>query len=287
MNVRLSGTERTKLAAKIKADIEAASVAHFKEEPRDHLGASEIGNKCKRALVYSFRWMAARSFDGRMHRLFNRGHMEENRIAQWFSLIGINIEQCDATTGKQFRMEGYGHHGGSFDGGIGQWPKGWNLPQFLVEMKTHNQKSFDKLLKFGMKESKPMHWAQMCDYGTAFKFPYGMYVGVNKNDDDIHIEIHEIDYKYGKELQAKAQDIISAKTLPNRIAGSPVFFDCKFCDFCGICHLDKPVQVNCRSCKNSEARTEAGKPFWFCTHWQAEIPKEAVLKACPHWSVFR
>lgn len=44
---------------------------------RSHLGGSMIGRSCDREIWYGFRWAAAPDFDGRMLRLFDRGHEEE------------------------------------------------------------------------------------------------------------------------------------------------------------------------------------------------------------------
>ena len=50
------------------------------EELRPHLGASQIGHPCSRALWYGFRWALAKDFDGRMLRLFETGQLVENRL---------------------------------------------------------------------------------------------------------------------------------------------------------------------------------------------------------------
>lgn len=56
---------------------------------RHHLGGSLIGRKCKRELWYSFRWAQPPEFEGRMLRLFNRGHREEDRFVEWLRSIGV------------------------------------------------------------------------------------------------------------------------------------------------------------------------------------------------------
>jgi hypothetical protein len=43
---------------------------------REHLGGSQIGRECDRALWYGFRWATAPDFDGRLLRLFDTGHRE-------------------------------------------------------------------------------------------------------------------------------------------------------------------------------------------------------------------
>lgn len=283
MAVRLSGNERKKLAAAIKADIDAFCVAHFAEEHRSHLGSSIIGEDCLRKLVYVFRWMHKEQFDGRMLRLFNRGHKEEFRFVEW--LRGIGAEVWEVTEdGKQFRMsDANGHYGGSLDG-ITRLPPKYQLNfPFVLEMKTHNDKSFKKLEKLGVRQSKPMHYKQMCNYGTAYEMDYAIYLATNKNDDDIYIEVVDVDKELGKSNTAKARNIIAADTLPLRIAANPSYDTCKYCSMVGICHLDKPVDVNCRSCRFSKP-VEDGQ--WLCSHWGSVIPKDEISKACANWAEF-
>jgi len=49
----------------------------YPAEHRHHLGISIIGDDCSRKLWYSFRWVKLIQHEGRMRRLFNRGHHEE------------------------------------------------------------------------------------------------------------------------------------------------------------------------------------------------------------------
>lgn len=65
---------------------------------RHHLGASIIGRKCSREIYYSYRWATPSQFDGRMLRLFDRGHEEEFRFADWLRLVGATVETIDPKT---------------------------------------------------------------------------------------------------------------------------------------------------------------------------------------------
>ena len=74
---------------------------------RGHLGGSLIGRKCMRELYYSFRWATKtlsvdehtlepiQGHDGRLLRLFNRGHLEEFRFVEWLRGIGIVVHEYD------------------------------------------------------------------------------------------------------------------------------------------------------------------------------------------------
>lgn len=48
-----------------------------RKKGRTHLGASVLGRKCLRQIWYGWRWMHITQHQGRLLRLFNRGHREE------------------------------------------------------------------------------------------------------------------------------------------------------------------------------------------------------------------
>lgn len=65
------------------------------EKRRSHLGASQVGNSCLRAVWYTFRWAFEEQFDGRKLRLFKRGHEEEDRIYRWLRAAGFEIQDYE------------------------------------------------------------------------------------------------------------------------------------------------------------------------------------------------
>lgn len=70
---------------------------HWKEAQEDgrrrHLGGSLIGRECLRELWYSFRWGTVTLHDGRLLRLFNRGHKEEFRFVEYLQQIGVEVRE--------------------------------------------------------------------------------------------------------------------------------------------------------------------------------------------------
>lgn len=78
--------------------IDAAVKDAAEDEFRRHLGASIIGRDCEREIYYSHRWASPPSFEGRVLRLFNRGHEEEPRFIKWMRMIGIEFEDIDPDT---------------------------------------------------------------------------------------------------------------------------------------------------------------------------------------------
>jgi len=253
-------------------------------EFRPHLGASIIGRKCERQLYYSFRWAKTPSFPGRVLKLFNRGHTEEERFVADLNSIGCNVMEFDAD-GNQWRFEDCkGHFGGSADGiiasGVPEAPKS----PHIVEMKTHSEKSFNDLVSKGVKESKHEHFIQMNTYmglsgrkwGAKFHIKRALYMAVNKNNDDLYCERIRFDPDIFEETMEKAEHIIFSDICPPPMPqASAQWYECKFCDYYGVCHQKKFPEANCRTCVFSTP-VKDGK--WECScKWHDEDNKTIAL----------
>lgn len=228
---------------------------------RTHLGASVIGGECGRAVWYGFRWTSVLHFNGRILRLFNRGHLEEGRFIAALLTIGVTVYQQDEN-GKQFRISGVGgHFGGSGDGvaiGIPDLPSGTPC---LLEFKTHNDKSFAKLVKEGVRAAKFEHYVQMNTYMRKMGLTSALYGAVNKNDDDFYFEIIHLDTNIADQFSDRARQIILSRVAPPKVSESPGWYACQWCDHKAVCHLKATPAVNCRTCKDSEAREDG---LWYC-----------------------
>lgn len=276
--------ERKRVARRILSDIDAWAVKEYDDGPRAHLGASILGHACARYCWYTFRWVKYFQHTGRMLRLFQRGHKEELRFIEYLRGIGFAVTDRDEQ-GNQFRISfADGHGGGSLDG-IATPPQRYGLPgRVLTEYKTNGTgKSFGDLCANGVALAKPQHYAQMSLYGYKMGLRVGVYMNVNKNDDDMHVEVVELDWRLGASLEEKAARIIAAQTAPERLSSSPAYSACKFCDYKEVCHSSANVVLdrNCRSCCNARA-VSAGQ--WFCAHYNANIPKEYIPNACGSWT---
>lgn len=267
------------------------------EKFRSHLGASLIGRKCDRELWLSWHWTTEKKVEGRIARLFNRGHLEEPRFVALLLMIGFEFWAFDAN-GKQFRITGHkGHFGGSMDGvlrGCLDLPPG---EAALAEFKTHNDKSFKLLVKDGVRVAKWEHFVQMQVYMGENGLRYALYCAVNKNDDDIHIEIVEFDQMVYDRYTHRSITIIESRDPPPRIPGAgPGWHECKFCDHRPVCVGRAEPARNCRTCQWS-APVDDGK--WVCGNPKVievlkeqgyhddtfELTKDAQLKSCENYQV--
>lgn len=259
-----------------RAAIFAAYEADRDDGFRPHLGASQIGKACERALWYDFRWTTPARFPGRILRLFETGQLEEARLVCNLRRTGATVLDVDPATGRQWRVEAHGgHFGGSLDAvalGLLEAPRTWHV----VEFKTHSAKSFRDLTARGVAVSKPQHAAQMQVYMHLTGLTRALYVAVCKDTDDLHVERLRADREIGERLLAKARRIIDAPRPPDRISEDPAWWECRLCPHHAVCHDGAAAAVTCRSCLHATP-TDGG---WHCARWDTLLPLEAQRRGC-------
>lgn len=266
-----------KIEQEILAAIDKAIFERQEDSRRSHLGASLIGGPCARELWYKFRWATTRKHRAQLLRLFDRGHETEPRFIKWLADAGCEVRAHDLETGEQFRISDVNSHfGGSLDG-IARWPQFFGSQEFLLEFKTHNDKSFKKLQTESVKRAKPIHYTQMQVYMAKRDLPFALYCAINKNDDHIYLEIVPVDGGVYPPVRAYAERIIVSDVAPPRINNSASFYICKFCDEQTVCHYGGIPGVNCRTCISSKP-VENGE--WHCSRWGAAIPDEFQRDGC-------
>ena len=252
---------------------------------RDHLGASIIGRECSRDAWYTFRWATLPVFPARILRLFNRGHLEEARFIALLRQAGIQTWHT-AENGKQFRITGLNpHFGGSLDGvGLG-FPEidGYTLNEF----KTHNAKSFTKLVKEGVVKAKPEHFSQCVSYMYRQGLKKTVYMAVNKDNDDLHLEILDARDDIARFTEEKAAGIIESPVAPPKCNNSPSWYTCKFCSHSAVCHYGAAPIKTCRSCEHAKPEVHVNGsvsvPVWTCSKDPVKVILDSAKQrvGCP------
>jgi hypothetical protein len=240
-----------------------------KNEHRPHLGGSQIGNECSRALWYQFRHAWSPNFEGRMLRLFETGDREEDRIVANLRAVGVTIWEKDPETGLQVRFEACGGHFAMSLDGVGEGFKESKKPHTL-EFKTMNEKSFKATKSMGVKQSKPIYWAQ-CQLGMHLAgLDRCFFFAVNKNTDEIYGERIRLDKAEAKLLISKAENVVFSALPPEKLADDPSDWRCKFCSYFAVCHGCKIPEVSCRTCSHVTPERDGtwscakGKPAVTC-----------------------
>jgi len=258
----------------IQSKIDAVFEA-MPNEPREHIGPSQAGEPCERRLWLSFRWAVRKNFPGRMLRLFKRGQEEEIKVVQLLQAIGVDVREYGE---NQRRVSFGGHVSGSVDGiilsGVPEAPK----TEHILEIKTHNLKSFETLVKSGVKIAKPEHWIQMQCYMKATDITRALYVAVCKDDDRIHTERVEYDPVAASVAIDRMQRISTTESIPAPISTDSTWYQCRFCEAHEFCHVSKKTkEVNCRTCGHA---TPLGTGKWHCMRWASIIPEDAQRTGC-------
>lgn len=243
-----------------------------KELPRPHLGVSIIGNDCERFLWLTFRWVVKNNFSGRILRLFRRGQLEENQIVTDLKNICIRVYD------QQKRVNFNYHVSGSIDGiiksGVPEAPN----KEHLLEMKTYNDKRFQKLKKEGVEKSDPVYFVQMQAYMRGLNIDRALFYAVNKNDDEIYTERVRMNKEVADKYIERAQRIAISDRMPYPISTDATFYKCKMCSMHEFCHKTcLTTEVNCRTCAHSTPKENS---TFFCERYQNEIPIEYQYQGC-------
>lgn len=246
------------------------------QEPRPHMGVSMIGHPCDRQLWYLFRMAKKPGFEGRLLRLFRRGHLEEESIIWDLRQIGCQID--GATKRTQIRAEFGSHVSGSCDGVIRHGPGKLSEQPHLLEMKTHNKNSYGQLEREGMRRAKPMHYVQMIVYMYGLDLKRGLYYAICKDDDRIYTEYIDANDELAEDYIKRAKRIALAQKIPDRFTDNPARVECRFCLYRDLCFEEKPTNsVSCRTCSAAIAKEDN---TWFCKYHDKGIPFKRQLKGC-------
>jgi hypothetical protein len=179
---------RADTTARVNAHIDAAITArNQRQAPRDYLGGSRIGEECARKLVYEVTHTpkdTGRDFPAGILRIFDAGHQIEALAIRWLRQAGFDLRDRNAE-GTQFGFTAAGgklrgHADGVIVAGpdIGiRWPALW-------ESKALGQKSWTHLVKHGLRQSKPIYFAQVQLYMAYFELEVALLTAVNRDSLD-------------------------------------------------------------------------------------------------------
>lgn len=261
-------------------------------DPRPYLGMSSIGGDCERKLWYGFHFVnPEQSHSQRTGRIFSTGHRAEAfmiadlkrigcEVYRWVDGKKVELMGTEKTSEQDTCTDIAGHFSGHTDGEVLNVPEAPKTSH-LLEMKTHNDKSFKDVVKNGVKKSKPTHWGQVQTYMHYRKLTRTLYIAYNKNDSDYYIERIVYDKDEALDYIRKASAIIMSE-VPPACKFPKTWFSCKWCDYRDICHEGDAPAANCRTCDESDICND-GK--WECGLDGKELSKEAQLAGCEMYKI--
>lgn len=242
------------------------------------LGSSGIGEECTRQVWLNWRGFAREQFDGRMLRLFDTGHQQEARIVADLRRAGFAVwdKQPD---GRQYEfVDPTGHFITKVDGVVKDVPES-DKPH-LLEVKTHNKNSFSSLVKKGVADAKPSHYAQVQISMALGGFTRALYVAVCKDDEQFYVErIREDKAEQGR-LRARITKLTEARLRPAGISDDGSNFGCKFCSMKAVCTKEAEPLRHCRTCSMCTPGPE-GK--WVCELNNHTLTLDEQRAGCEHY----
>lgn len=208
---------------------------------RTYLGASRIGEPCSRKLAFEITGTPAddgRGFDGHALRIFEAGHVFEALSIRWLRAAGFDVRTQGRDGGQYGFIAAGGRIRGHIDGVILSGPEiGVPWPA-LWEHKALNARSWEDLVRKGLKASKPVYWAQVQLYMAYLDVPVTVFTALNKNTQDLFHEVLRFDAADAQALSDKAVAVlraVDAGELPPRVAADRDDFNCRFCGWQSRC----------------------------------------------------
>lgn len=239
--------------------IDSAHVEEHKSNQYDSvgIGMSELGTECARALWYSHRWAAKEELSAKTLRIFEDGNTTEDQL-----IAALRRIPNASVSGQQVRVQTLGGHvRGKIDGEMTGVPESPHRTH-VVEIKSHNSKSFTALQKKGVRESKPAHWWQCQFYMHTTGYDRALYLAKNKDNGELYSERIKYDPLDVMSKVAKIADVINSKRAPARNEG----YYCAWCKFKSVCFREEFGRKHCRSCINSTPviDPDSSDPKWIC-----------------------
>ena len=239
---RPTGPAGRDVTAWINAHVDGVLVDRNRQQrPRDYLGGSRVGEDCARKLVYEVTHTPkdpGGEFDAGILRIFEAGHQFEAMTIGWLRSAGFDLRDRGADGGQfGFSVAG-GRLRGHADGVIVAGPDvGIRWPA-LFEHKALGSKSWNDLVKRGLRQSKPVYFAQVQLYMAYLDLDVALLTALNRDTLVLHHEVVPFDPTEAQRLSDRAVDILRAAAageLPPRIAASADFYLCRFCPYATRC----------------------------------------------------
>lgn len=214
------------------------------------VSVSLLGSPCDRQLWYQLRWASPPEVvtQGRKLRIFARGNAAEERILGDLKAAGLQVEEVDPATGKQWKLaRANGLIRGKADGvclGVLEAPKA----KHVVEIKCIKAADWRGIAKHGLKKHKPEHWMQLHEGMAALGIERGLYIAENADTCELLTERLHLDHEEAARQEARVLRLAEQNDAPLRIADAPVRPPCLFCTHKATCFENASPRRHCRTC---------------------------------------
>jgi hypothetical protein len=209
---------------------------------RFNISPSGVGGECMRQFQFQITGVPS-VLASRTHRIFERGNLYEDVVAEWLRQGGFHLKTVDEN-GQQFGFQlAKGNIRGRIDGIILDGPKIRDVEYAcLWECKVLGDKGWKNLVAKGVFEAYPKYAAQIALYQAYKELETpAMLTALNINTMELHHEMVPFNQELAQRMSDRAVDVLIAcqtNTLMERAGGSPDGYPCRFCDFSDHCWND-------------------------------------------------
>ena len=225
------------LSDRVTALIDIGMQGLREQQPvRDYLGASRLGAACERALQFEYAKAPVdhgRDHNGRLLRIFERGHVMEDCMVAWLRDAGFDLRTQKADGGQFGFSDAHGRLRGHIDGVIVGGPEGFRYPA-LWENKCLGAKSWRDLEAKGLAVAKPVYAAQVALYQAHLQLHEhpALFTAINADSMAIYVELVPFDAALAQRMTDRAVKVIFAtdagEQLPRGFNDS-THFECRMC----------------------------------------------------------
>jgi hypothetical protein len=244
----LRGVFSDSIVAAIDAALEKET-----DTPRAYIGASAVGDECARRVQLDV-WGAfhpkkpqpkSRPIDGKLRRIFTRGHRLETNMAEWLRLAGFDLVTLNDDGYPFGFITGQGQIRGHVDGKIRAAPQPFAAPLPCIwENKVVNAKGWRSVSKDGVLKAYPKYDAQAQLYMAYLDAKATLFTFLNADTCEIYAELVGFDAQRAQAASDRAVHILTATRagdLLPKAAGSGDVYPCAFCRWRGECWSSEGV----------------------------------------------
>lgn len=186
-----------------------------------NISSYDLGAECDRSAWLKSRIVGKGIKDARLLRYFQSCKDHKKRVIYWLEGCGVEVwDQNKQLSFADFKAKS------RIDGmalGVKEAPE----KNHLLSIRPLQDKAFKDVIKNGMPNKDKI---KINIDMNLLGVDRCLYIAVNKNNDEIHIERIKADKKFAKAQLTRSERIVSMTSPPARIGnGKPSWFQCKIC----------------------------------------------------------
>ena len=229
---------------------------------RDYIGASDIGQTCDAALGFTLREFPGNPFPPHLLRIFELGHKIEDIVVSDIMATlekdqDFIFEPVDPKTGRQWDHRMFGGHFVCHPDGRIRFPDG---RQWMVEIKSMNEKKWEDCDRRGVAMSHPSYYDQMQTQMGMSGSSATLFVSYNKNTSAYVVQVIDFDLIHYSSLLARVEIAMDGQQSMKKSPSKKGW--CNWCSKSEACWEGSiPDTKRCQNCQHASAQKDGD---WWC-----------------------